>query len=383
MKRIAFLTVVFLGVLLLGPRGTAHSGVTLPLHERWTTSNSTDIAFQISTDGPGYAGWFFVDDAQSKGGIALFAKTKGLSGSAGVFETTLTENTSATLTAYTEGKGPAATFYIERSNNDEAALRAETNGLGMAAAFEIENPSNSRATLHASTKGVGPAGKFGINRFNNSSNALEASTNGTGSAGFFGVSNTANLSPALDVEVKGRGSGASFRQLDPSWSRPTVWAEKIGAGHTGFFWGKGPQSRGVLIMTRTSQPALQVLGGTKSAVVPTSKGARSLYTEEATEVWFSDYGFGRLKGGRSRIVIDPLYAETVDLKRPYHVFIQGYGDAQLYVTKRSETGFEVRVRQGDPNLDFSYRIVAKRQGYDKTRLEHVPSVDKELKMILK
>ena len=117
-----------------------------------------------------------------------------------------------------------------------------------------------------------------------------------------------------------------------------------------------------------------VLGatGTKSAVVRTGGGDRLLYSEESTQVWFSDYGFGTLQNGVAVILIDPLFAQTVNLQEPYHVFLQAYGDAELYVTDRTATQFQVRLRAGEPNVEFSYRIVAKRLGYEEHRLEPAP-----------
>ncbi len=112
--------------------------------------------------------------------------------------------------------------------------------------------------------------------------------------------------------------------------------------------------------------------GTKSAVVRTDGGSRLLYSEESTQVWFSDYGFGVLQNGTAVISIDPLFAQTVNLQEPYHVFLQAYGDAELYVTDRTATQFQVRLRAGDPNVEFSYRIVAKRLGYEGHRLEPAP-----------
>ena len=120
---------------------------------------------------------------------------------------------------------------------------------------------------------------------------------------------------------------------------------------------------------------LTVSGGSKNAVVATSEGARLLYTEESSAVWFTDYGFGRLTDGSAFITIDPLFAETVNLDEPYHVFVQAYGDAELYVSQRTPLGFEVRLRAGDPGVEFSYRLVATRRGYEDTRLERAPWAD--------
>ena len=122
---------------------------------------------------------------------------------------------------------------------------------------------------------------------------------------------------------------------------------------------------------------LEVFNGTKSAVVRTREGHRLLYTEESTGVWFTDYGFGRLKAGQTVITVDPLFAQTINTAEPYHVFIQAYGDAQLIVSRRGPTEFQVTARQGDPNAEFSYRIVAKRLGFEQARLESAPWADKD------
>ena len=114
--------------------------------------------------------------------------------------------------------------------------------------------------------------------------------------------------------------------------------------------------------------------GSKTAVVDTHDGRRLLYTEESTEVWFIDYRFGKLIDGMAQVAIDPIFVQTVNLAEPYHVFVQVYGDADVYVTNRTATGFEVRLRGGDPSAEFSYRVVAKRLGFEGQRLEPAPSV---------
>ncbi|MBI4234326.1 MAG: hypothetical protein HY686_07795, partial [Chloroflexi bacterium] len=47
--------------------------------------------------------------------------------------------------------------------------------------------------------------------------------------------------------------------------------------------------------------------------------------------------------------------------------------AELYVSQRTPTGFEVKLRGGDASVEFSYRLVAKRKGYEQTRLEQAPA----------
>ncbi|MBM3188940.1 MAG: hypothetical protein FJZ90_09485 [Chloroflexi bacterium] len=80
-------------------------------------------------------------------------------------------------------------------------------------------------------------------------------------------------------------------------------------------------------------------------------------------------GFGSLVKGQATVRIDPLFAQTVNLDEPYHVFVQPYGNASLYVSERIPTSFTVRVQSGDEEVEFSYRIVARRRGYEAARLE--------------
>jgi hypothetical protein len=47
----------------------------------------------------------------------------------------------------------------------------------------------------------------------------------------------------------------------------------------------------------------------------------------------------------------------------------------VYVSNRTSTQFEVHLREGEPNVEFSYRIVAKRLGYEDDRLERAPWAD--------
>jgi hypothetical protein len=113
-------------------------------------------------------------------------------------------------------------------------------------------------------------------------------------------------------------------------------------------------------------------------VVATSQGARALHSEEATAVRFSDYGYGRLQNGRTVIRIDQLFAETVNLGEPYHVFTQlNHPECEgLAVVNQTPTSFEViELRQGRSNAAFSYRIVAKRRGYEQNRLDHIAFFD--------
>jgi hypothetical protein len=153
-----------------------------------------------------------------------------------------------------------------------------------------------------------------------------------------------------------------------------VGTNQTTSGLAGYFTSSG---NGVLISTPAGTTGLSVAGGTKNAVVETDQGGALLYTEESTEVWFTDYGFGSLDDDLITIEIDPLFAQTVNLEEPYHVFLQPYGDASIYITNRTSNSFEVHLSIGTLPLDFSYRIVAKRLGYETDRLEPAQNLSPE------
>jgi len=190
-------------------------------------------------------------------------------------------------------------------------------------------------------------------------------------AGLFGGRNgiVAFTKDSVGVGVVGHctaTSGSGCRGIHARTDSTTGWAGK--------FDGSG---NGVYISVPAGKTGLEVASGTKSAVVGTADGSRLLYTEEATEVWFADYGFGRLQDGLAVVPIDPIFAQTVNLEEPYHVFVQAYGNAEVYVTNRTPTQFEVRVRDGDWNVEFSYRLVAWRLGYEGQRMERAPEADSD------
>jgi hypothetical protein len=111
--------------------------------------------------------------------------------------------------------------------------------------------------------------------------------------------------------------------------------------------------------------------GTKSAAVPIPDGSMvKVFSVESPEVWFEDYGSGQLTGGMVTVSLDEKFAQTVNLSKGYHVFLTPKGDCKgLYVTNETDTGFEVReMGGGGSSIEFDYRIVAHRKGYEDVRL---------------
>jgi hypothetical protein len=117
-------------------------------------------------------------------------------------------------------------------------------------------------------------------------------------------------------------------------------------------------------------------GGTSSAVIETSDNVpRRLYVMESPEVWLEDFGFGKLAKGTATVNIEALFLSTINTTDvPYHVFVTPLGDCNgLYVTNKTATSFEVReLGGGTSEVEFEYRVIAKRLGWEGARMEPAP-----------
>ena len=317
--------------------------------------------------------------------------------------------TGTDLTTSSEGAQVSAPAGGDGDSPALAPSTASTAAVSTLALPINQSKATSGVLFGLTQTGTGPAGYFKVNNVNNTKDAILGQSNGglgsaavrglfTGSGGFAGFfESTGGSRPAFAVVARHNGIAAEFDVLNPNngtdvlratsfgvgaagrfeskSSDATVVAINTGTGFAGRFKGVGASAKGVLIETSPGVAGLQVVGGSKNAVVRTPAGAKALYTEESTEVWFTDYGFGKLANGRVRVRLDPSFAQTINPDEPYHVFLQVRGNAELYVGETTPLGFEVSLRAGDPNAEFSYRIVAKRLGFERKRLEPAPWAD--------
>lgn len=125
--------------------------------------------------------------------------------------------------------------------------------------------------------------------------------------------------------------------------------------------------------------------GSKSAVVPVDNGARkvALYAIEGPENWFEDAGSGHLVNGAATITLEPIFAQTINTNLDYHVFLTPNADCKgLYVARKSAVSFEVHeLGGGTSTLDFDYRIMAKRKGYENVRLADMTKQSKSPNLV--
>ena len=98
-----------------------------------------------------------------------------------------------------------------------------------------------------------------------------------------------------------------------------------------------------------------------------------MYSPSQTVASVEDVGEAQLALGRAYVRLDPRFASTMNLSRPYLVFITPQGDTSgLYVTQKSSEGFAVREHGGQSNIAFDYRIVAEPYAPQGARLANAP-----------
>lgn len=68
---------------------------------------------------------------------------------------------------------------------------------------------------------------------------------------------------------------------------------------------------------------------------------------ESPKNWFEDFGAEHLSNGVALIQLEPDYAQTINTKLEYHLFVTPNGDCKgLYVTRKTESSFEVHELGG-------------------------------------
>ena len=109
--------------------------------------------------------------------------------------------------------------------------------------------------------------------------------------------------------------------------------------------------------------------GSVSTIVAGMNGEKvTLHAPETPEIYFQDYGEGKLVSGKAHIDIDPMFTKNVmiDQKHPLRVFIQPEGECNgVYVTNKTVAGFDVvELQGGQSNISFQWTITCNRADED-------------------
>ncbi len=120
---------------------------------------------------------------------------------------------------------------------------------------------------------------------------------------------------------------------------------------------------------------LHVLGwvgvdGSKNSIVDTSQGKTAINAYETAEYYFGDIAKTNTGASkRVKIMIDPLFLETINTEIDYHVFVSSYDNGYAWVSEMAKDYFV--IESNVPNLSVSYEIKAKRKQYENVRLDKV------------
>ncbi len=100
------------------------------------------------------------------------------------------------------------------------------------------------------------------------------------------------------------------------------------------------------------------------------------FVSRTSQPTIDDVGESALRDGAVRVPLAPDFANAIDSHKPYVVLLTPEGDASLYVTNRTATGFEVRqTGSGRSSVQFAYRIVAKPYATSDERLPFKTATD--------
>lgn len=108
--------------------------------------------------------------------------------------------------------------------------------------------------------------------------------------------------------------------------------------------------------------------GTKNRVVSTDQYSdRLLYCYETPSPMFGDIGEGVVgEDGKCYVWLDPVFVQTISTDQ-YQVFLQRYGEGDIYVSERRGGCFVVT---GTPGMAFGWEIKAKQKDFDQRRLDN-------------
>jgi len=268
-----------------------------------TTGNTVEIATNgngnIPDDTKGNAASFVVDNTNSVaaavrgevntifgnfGAAAIYGKSSGTGGRAGLFYASNPAGNGAAMIALTDGNGNAITANAGKDGNGvETNIDGAGNALyawvptfatGRAGRFNIFNENNTSDVITVTTVGNGIAGNFKVDRTTGTSAAVRGEVNSQfanfGTAGIYGISsgtggygglfhasNPAGNGPALIAIADGNGNGITANATNTGDGVETT---ADGTGSAIYAWipnfGTGRAARFVNYNTSNTNPPL-------------------------------------------------------------------------------------------------------------------------------
>jgi hypothetical protein len=255
---------------------------------------------------------------------------------------------------------------------DDDGVYGYAHGTTLTGYAGVHGNAASDSTYGVKGEATGYPGVYGTNSSQIYA-AVEGRNNatGTGSAGVAGFGDT---STGAAYGVYGRARSDGVYGVSTYWRGVEGQADEDD-GVLGYYSGTSSLYAGVYGARNNDGYGVYYSGGlsgsgNKNCVMRTSRGPTALYCQESPENWFEDFGSGTLANGHAHVNLDALFLETVtvDQNHGIKVFLQQTsGDPVNLVVQKGTTGFDVNGPAGS-NITFDYRVVAKRKGFEDTRL---------------
>jgi len=304
-----------------------------------------------TSTGDAYGGYFSTTASGSGVHYGAKAQANGASSSPVHGFQGIGENTGGGSTyggsffAHADGTGHHYGIYSEASGN------SSNEAFGM---YSIASNSGAGESFGGYFAANGPSGT-------GRTTAVSGESTNNGSSDAIGVYGWAqNNAPNSDIRVYGGLFGVSDVG---SGEKVALYAEapQHDGSHAGVFYGNVWMSSNLWV------------GGSIFEVGKMDDNTyRTVHSQQSTEAWIEDLGGARLVGGKAHVELEPLYLQTItiDEKHQMRVFVQLEGNCNGVYVETGKTGFDViELANGKSDAAFSYRIVAKRKGYEDKRLD--------------
>ncbi len=368
------------------PTAMAFSTITdgsSTLNERMRITNSGTVGINISNPGNNYLNvtsststiasigayhlsvsgspnTIYAENASPSGNIIRALSTSASGGAVyGVWSTVASTNTGV-KGVYGQATGTSGiTFAIDAQNssNDGFALRALNKSTSL--------PSSSKVSaVFGQTEGANTIALWGVSNDNSATQSYSVwgETKGSNSIGVVGVGNG-----TVSGTIPAGGAGGFFAgTMNGIYATSNNTSGDRYGGYFGWRDGAGT-ARNVQVGGFVGGTEYKIVGnGAVSTLVKDINNKnRIMYCPEAPEVFFQDFGRGKLENGKAHVNLDKVFSGNilVDEKHPLHVFIQLYGDCKgVYVSNSNQTGFDVsELQNGLSNVEFGWFVTGTRE----------------------
>jgi hypothetical protein len=322
--------------------------------ESYTSTSSDSSAYGIYTEAQGQGDG--IDGIADNGGWGGYFSTEGGIGIEGDSSGTTGDYNSASVIATQYGNGPAG-YFSSFSSDGIKAFALSGSGIGV----DAYNSIGSEGILgDFSGEGVVGFGKSG-----NAHAAISAvdAVGGTTLLEAFAYDG-GNISQTFFV------SGGTANR---SGNASATYSTDVQMSGDLYVYGNVFQNCGSFPASSTTscEPVSAGASTTGASVARSSTGNTvAMYGARQSLPTVEDEGTAQLVNGRALVRIDPAFAQTMDMSRPYRVFVTPDGPSRgVYVANRTQQGFEVDENPGGRStVAFEYRIVGAPFGDRSARL---------------